>query len=155
VFTTFLHSEFIMRFAATTGLLVLATVSALSASGPAFAADETLRPGKWEVLTSGSVDQAGQKMDMPESKTEMCVEPAPEQVAETPADPTCTVETLEQSDGRLVTRAVCGDVTTDSTMTWNDDSYESVTHMVMQSGGQTIMVSDMVAKGRYLGACAG
>lgn len=143
-----------MRFATAAGSkLALASLLTLSLAVPGLAAEETLRPGKWEVVTSGSVDQAGQKMEMPESRAEMCVEPAPETVAETPADSGCTVETLEKASGRLVTRATCGEVVTDSTMTWNDESYESVSHMVMTSGGKTIMESDTTSTGRYLGAC--
>ncbi|TDQ82184.1 uncharacterized protein DUF3617 [Dongia mobilis] len=143
-----------MRFATVAGSkLVLASLITLSLATPGLAAEQTLRPGKWEVLTTGSIDQAGQKTEMPESRAEMCVEPAPETVAETPADSGCTIETLEKSSGKLVTRATCGEVVTDSAMTWNDESYESVSHMVMTSGGQTIMESDTKSTGRYLGAC--
>jgi hypothetical protein len=136
-------------------LLILGTFASFSLAGPVLAADDILRPGKWEVVTVGSVDQAGQKMDMPETRTEMCVAPqAATQNSETTVDPTCPVETIEKSAGKLVTRATCGDIVTDSTMTWNDDSYESVTHMVMASGGTTTMVSDMTARGRYIGDCS-
>jgi hypothetical protein len=149
--------EIMMRFRPTFCLLVLGTfasIVSIVSVAPALAADDMLRPGKWEVVTKSSIDQAGQKMDMPETKTEMCI--VPQQAAEnteTAPDSSCAVETIEKSDGKLVTRATCGDIVTDSTMTWNDDSYESVTHMVMASNGTTTMVSDMTAQGRYLGDC--
>lgn len=155
-----------MRFNATVclpipRLLILGALSSFTLGSlctlavPALAADDMLRPGKWEVVTKGSVDQAEQKMDMPETKTEMCIVPQPAaENTETAPDSSCAVETIEKSDGKLVTRATCGDIVTDSTMTWNDESYESVTHMVMASNGTTTMVSDMIAQGRYLGDCA-
>jgi len=150
-----MNAEFIMRFLSQIGgSLSLALLLSIGSAAPGQAADETLRPGKWEIITTGSMDQSGQKMEIPETRSEMCVAPAQDQASSIPADNTCQIETLEKAAGKMVTRATCGEIVTESTMTWNDDSYESVSHMEMTSGGQVIMVNDTRVVGRYLGACS-
>lgn len=135
--------------------LVFGLAAAIVLAQQAGAAD-SLRPGQWEVTTTGTMTQEGQTQDLPADVVEMCLSPEQAQAAVTaapPGDSGCSVATISQGAGTLVTRVTCGENVMDSTMTWQDDSYESVSHMVMASEGKVMMTSDMVARGRYVGAC--
>jgi hypothetical protein len=69
-----------------------------------------------------------------------------------PTESGCTVVTISQKKGKIVTRVTCGQIVLDNTMTWTAKAYETRGHATVKADGQT-ETTDMTAKGRYLGAC--
>lgn len=123
------------------------------AAPPALA--DTMKPGKWEVSTTGDVERGGKKVPIPADTSEICIskEQAKQTTEAPPAGETgCTVETVSKTASKLVTHIVCGDVTIDNTTTWTAKSYESVIRTMSMEDGQPV-ANNLAAKGRYIGAC--
>jgi len=140
--------------------LRLRTVAALLGLGclglsATLAVADVMKPGKWEVITTGDVEKGGKKVPIPADKTEICI--SKEQAMRTTEAPPagnsgCTVETISKTSSKLVTHITCGNVTIDNTTTWTAKAYESVIRTSSTEDGQPV-ANNLNAKGRYLGAC--
>lgn len=123
--------------------------------GATLAQADMMKPGKWEVTTTGDVEKGGKKVPIPADKSEICIskEQAKQTTEAPPAGDTgCTVETVSKSASKLVTHIVCGNVTIDNTTTWTAKAYESIIRSSTTEDGQPV-ANNLNAKGRYIGAC--
>lgn len=117
---------------------------------------EMMKPGKWQVITTGDVERGGKSVPIPTDTSEICIsEEQARQTTEPPpaGDTGCTVETVEKSAAKLVTHITCGDVTIDNTTTWSAQAYESIIRTTATEDGQPV-ANNLDAKGRYIGPCA-
>lgn len=121
----------------------------------ATASAEMMKPGKWEVVTTGDVEKGGKKVPILTDKSAICIsQEQAKQTTEAPpaGDTGCTVETVEKTAAKLVTHITCGNVTIDNTTTWTAKAYESVIRTSSMEDGQPV-ANNLDAKGRYIGAC--
>lgn len=137
----------------------LPTAVLLGLAGLVFSASlamaDMMKPGKWEVITTGDVEKGGKKVPIPVDKIEICIskEQAKQTTEAPPAGNTgCTVETISKTASKLVTHITCGNVSIDNTTTWTAKAYESLIRTSSTEDGQPV-ANNLDAKGRYLGAC--
>ena len=129
-------------------------LSGLGLSATCAAAD-VMKPGKWEVTTTGDVERDGKKVPMPAETSQICIsQEQAKQTTEAPpaGDTGCTVETVSKTAGKLVTHITCGNVVIDNTTTWTAKAYESIIRTTSTEDGQPV-ANNLDAKGRYIGAC--
>lgn len=133
---------------------VLLALGCLGLSATLAVAD-VMKPGKWEVITTGDVEKGGKKVPIPADKVEVCIskEQARQTTEAPPAGNTgCTVDTISKTPNKLVTHITCGNITIDNTTTWTAKAYESIIRTSSTEDGQPV-ANNLDAKGRYLGAC--
>lgn len=130
--------------------IVIAIMSTLVLPATIFAAD-TMREGKWELITS--MEMQGMPMKMPSTKIEHCYtkEDVKDQKKTITTDKNCTVTDLKQSGNKVTWKMKCtgknpGEFSGETV--FKGDAYDS--SMIMKSQGQTM---NMKVKAKRLGNC--
>jgi hypothetical protein len=114
-------------------------------------AADTMREGKWELITT--MEMQGMPMKMPPTKIEHCYtkEDVKDQKKAITTDKNCTVTDLKQSGNKVTWKMKCtgktpGDFSGETV--FKGDSYNSIMKMVAE--GQTM---NMNVKAKRLGNC--
>jgi hypothetical protein len=130
--------------------IVIAILFALALAATSFA-DDTMRDGYWELITT--MEMPGMPMQMPPTTIKHCYtkEDVKDQKKTISTDKNCTVTDLKQSGNKVTWKMKCtgknaGDFSGETV--YKGDAYDST--MKMESQGQTI---NMKVKAKRLGAC--